>query len=346
MSSVTKIVLTGAPCSGKTTALKRIKSYFGARGRDVIICPEAATIAIQNGVKRDDMYAFEAEVARLQLELEDECVKKAKDGSVIILDRGLTDCFSYVDDAKRFSSEYVHQDYAQTWNRYDAVIMLESVGETDYHTSDVRIEDYSYIKEAQERLLNVYVGHPHFRFVKSQNDFEKKLTRTIAEIDAIIGSVETEVKYLIEFPDIPKVMELPCKKTNISQTYLLSQIGTHRIRERVVDGYATYFETLKLRLSGMSAQEHESIISKEEYDELMQSADPNKSTIVKDRYCFLYDGQYFELDVYPFWSDKAIIELELTDENQQVILPSFIKLIEDVSNKKEYKNNYLASLKL
>ena len=29
----------------------------------------------------------------------------------------------------------------------------------------------------------------------------------------------------------------------------------------------------------------------------------------KSRYCLTYEGQYFEIDLYPFWKDNAIAEL-------------------------------------
>lgn len=342
MPNIIKIAITGAPCCGKTTIINSIIDKLDLNNRDVVLCPEVATMLINDGVSREDMLSFETKVALKQIELENELEEKAERDTVIICDRGLTDCFSYADDL----AKNIGVDYISSWNRYDAVIMLEMADKRHYVSNDVRTEAYEENLSMQQKLLDVYIGHPHFRFVKSCERFDDKINATAKEINSILSGVETEIKYLIEYPDVAKAMTLPCKKTEIAQTYLLSTIGTHRIRERKVDGIATYFETLKIRISGISAHENEGIISKEVYDELMLNADPNKNTIFKDRYCFLYDGQYFEMDVYPFWDDKAVIELELTDQNQKVNLPDFIKVIKDVSNNKKYKNNYLASLKL
>ena len=44
-----KIVLTGGPCGGKTTALARLSSYLRERGFEVITCPEAFSILGSNG---------------------------------------------------------------------------------------------------------------------------------------------------------------------------------------------------------------------------------------------------------------------------------------------------------
>ena len=47
---ITKIVLTGGPCAGKTTALSWINNYFTNRGYTVLFVPETATELITNGV--------------------------------------------------------------------------------------------------------------------------------------------------------------------------------------------------------------------------------------------------------------------------------------------------------
>ena len=60
----------------------------------------------------------------------------------------------------------------------------------------------------------------------------------------------------------------------------------------------------------------------------------------------MFDGQYFELDVFDFWNDRAFLELEMKSENHSFTLPPEIKVIKDVSNDYHYKNNYLAGLDL
>jgi len=50
-----KIVLTGGPCSGKTTGLARVSSFLRERGFRVFTVPEAATILFLNGGSVDDL---------------------------------------------------------------------------------------------------------------------------------------------------------------------------------------------------------------------------------------------------------------------------------------------------
>ena len=64
--------------------------------------------------------------------------------------------------------------------------------------------------------------------------------------------------------------------------------------------------------------------------------------IRKKRFCLTYDNQYFEIDIYPFWDHQAIVEIELSDENQEVIFPPQLKVIREVTDEAEYRNSYLA----
>lgn len=349
MAKITKIALTGAPCSGKTSAVEKLAADLYTDTRDVFICPESAYEVIASGASREDYLAFETLVAKKQLENEAEILKKAeqsdKDEVVIIYDRSITDCFSYVDD-KIALAENIGMNIVDSWARYDAFIVLETAPESEYFSTSARIETYNEALEYQKRLLDVSVGHSHLRYVKNERTFDEKYSACRAEIESVLSGFEIEKKFLIEYPELTSLEKYNPFKAEISQTYLLCAVGSHRIRKRGSNGTFTYFETLKIRVTGSCAEESESVITKEVYDELMESADPNKNTITKDRYCFLYDGQYFELDVFRFWDDRALLELELKSENQEYKLPPEIKVIEDVSDDYHYKNSYLAGLKL
>ena len=49
MKEIKKIVLTGGPCAGKTTALVKIVDYFSNYGYKVFTIPEVPTIYSQAG---------------------------------------------------------------------------------------------------------------------------------------------------------------------------------------------------------------------------------------------------------------------------------------------------------
>ena len=154
---------------------------------------------------------------------------------------------------------------------------------------------------------------------------------------------EIERKYLIEYPDIG-MLNGCADKSEIVQTYLAKSAygGSARVRKRGLDGRYTYTHTEKKRINDIRRIELEREITEEEYHELLKSADPERKVIYKTRYCLDYLGQMFEIDVYPFWQDQAIMELELRDEAQRVTFPPFIHVIAEVTSDKRYTNSSLA----
>ena len=72
-----KFVLTGGPCSGKTTALERLQVFLRERGFRVFVAPEAATMLFINGASVNDFarpesaFAFQQFVINSQMTLED-----------------------------------------------------------------------------------------------------------------------------------------------------------------------------------------------------------------------------------------------------------------------------------
>lgn len=344
MSDIIRVALSGGPCSGKTTCIEYIKAHYESKDIPVFVCNESATEVICDGVSREDMLLFETAVANNQIKLENELNNALAnidaEKILVIYDRGLTDCFGYVDDSKALEQN-IGISRVESWSRYDAVMILESAD--CYESSDIRIEDEELAREYADSVLSAWLGHPHLRYIKAYDSFDDKISAIIGEIDCMVNDIEQEKKYLIEYPSLDDLSKYNPVCSHIEQVYLLSNVGSHRIRKRSVDGYDTYFETIKIRITDSMCTELEHIISKDDYISLLGNANPKKCPIIKDRYCFLYDGQYFELDLFPFWDDKAFMELELRDESQLITLPPEISVIKDVSDDKHYKNNYLAT---
>lgn len=162
----------------------------------------------------------------------------------------------------------------------------------------------------------------------------------------MIGStpIEIERKFLIYMPDTDALKRLcGIRIKSIWQTYLLTDDGSNaRVRRIVENGKESFVKTVKRRISTLSCYEEEGEISADEYLQEMKRADHSKSTIEKTRYAFPYGNHTVEIDVYPFWSDRAILEVELASEEESFSLPDFIKVIREVSEDKRYKNTNLA----
>ena len=152
---------------------------------------------------------------------------------------------------------------------------------------------------------------------------------------------EIERKFLIEFPNIEILEKYP--KSEIAQTYLKTENGfTSRVRKRTSDGVTKYIFTEKKRITDLTCIENEREISAKEYEELLKLADPERTTVEKVRYCIPFNGRVVEVDIYPFWNDRAIAEVELESEDEATLLPDFIKIIRDVTAEKAYKNASIA----
>lgn len=152
--------------------------------------------------------------------------------------------------------------------------------------------------------------------------------------------LEIERKYLIKYPDRALLDRLEnCKKVSISQTYLLPN---GRVRRWECDRKITYFHTVKQKISDLTRIEIEREINTEEYEELLQSADPDRKPIEKVRYRYTFQEQLFEIDLFPFWSDRAFCETELQSEDETREFPPFLEIIKEVTFDKRYTNRNLA----
>ena len=157
---------------------------------------------------------------------------------------------------------------------------------------------------------------------------------------------EIERKYLIVRPTKEVLSNLPqCDITEIKQIYLkrFNPSITRRIRKRGSNekGFKYYY-TEKIPVSFGEKIEVEKEISADEYSKLKDEIDPKTSAIYKERYCFNYLNQLFELDVYEFSDELATLEIELDDINRKVDLPDFIEIIKDVTGDNRYSNGALS----
>ena len=154
---------------------------------------------------------------------------------------------------------------------------------------------------------------------------------------------EIERKFLIRRP-AAAWLEANCDGSDIIQTYLKTEATGHsdRVRRRAGKDGVVYTHTVKRRISDLRREEQEREISEEEYLTLLQRADPERRSIEKRRYVLAYEGKDFEIDVYPFWQDRAVMEIELADEAEAVKLPPEIEIIKEVTRDRHYTNAALA----
>ncbi len=357
---ISKIVLTGGPCAGKTTALTWINNYFSKRGYTVLFVPETATELISNGVapwtcnSNYDYQTFQFRLQKIKEQIFDDAAKTMKSNKILIVcDRGLLDNKAYMKEVE-FKQLLRKFNTSETKERdsYDAVFHLVSAakGKENIYTlanNVARTESVEEAKKLDDKIISAWTGHPHFRIIDNSTDFEEKLERLLKEITVFLGEpepYEIERKYLIYYPNIKELEKMPnCTKIDIIQTYLKSEDGVERrVRARGIDGDYLYYLTEKRKISNLKRIETERKLTQDEYLSLLMETDNRLHSIHKTRYCLVDNNQYFEIDIYPEWDNQAIMEIELSSEDEEIQIPKFIKIIKEVTEEDCYKNYQMA----
>ncbi|MBQ7352171.1 MAG: AAA family ATPase [Clostridia bacterium] len=360
---VYKIVITGGPCAGKSTALSWIQEEYTKLGYCVLFIPETATEVITAGLNKQNIpsdFEFQKIILTAQLNKEklfESSIKniESSDKILLVCDRGALDGKAYLDELN-FNRllRTLGKSEIELRDNYDAVFHLvtSAKGAEEFYTLDnnsARSENITEAILADDKTLSAWAGHPHLRVINNENDFSDKMKKLISEISGFLGEpqpYEIERKFLIKYPNISSIKNPTLKCVEIIQTYLHSQNENEeiRIRQRGADGNYTYTKTIKKAISPIKRVEIEKRISKDEYLDLLMNSDTNKKQIRKTRYCMIHNDHYFEIDIYPFWNDKAIMEVELLSEDEIVSFPDEIEIIKEVTNDNSYKNYNLAIL--
>ncbi len=369
-----QIALTGGPCSGKTTALNFLSEKLRDRGFRVFNVPEVATMTISGGVpdisniakNNPGLYLkIEECMFQMQLALENKfhilASQFPNEPRVIICDRGLKDFEAYIGE-KNFSAllEDVNCNISHIYGRYDGIVDLVTAanGAEEYYTlENNKARQETTLEEARKNckaVQDAWVGHPHLWIIDNSTNFELKLKRVLRAICRTLGipaPIEIERRFLIK--DLPNFQSavfdnIKIQKISIEQMYLKSQDENEelRIRRRSQWDSSNYYYTTKDR-RGQWPIEKETSISARDYLALQNYLkDPQKDVIRKNRYCFVYKNQYFELDYFlapDRHRGKIILEIELTEENDKVEIPPFLDVTREITGDKSYSNYALAS---
>lgn len=360
-----RIVLTGGPCGGKTQITNRLIQDLEEKGYYVFVVPETATELLTNGIKPSGLLKnidFQRFVLEKQLAKEELYNKLEnfypKDKIIILYDRGIMDNSAYI--SKNNFDKLLKEkglSVAEVYEHYDAVFHLVTAakGAIEYYqwnnpVSKTECNNSARLESPQEAIakdmdtLNAWIGYPHLRVFDNSTDFEGKVLRVKEEIYNMLGvpvPKEIERKFLIKIPTYDEYNKLGyVVKTHILQTYLKSKDGIERrVRQRgnPTTGYNFYY-TEKQEIRNGERFENEYKISYKEFINYLTQADTTLHQISKTRYCFIFENRYFEMDIYPFSQEYAILEVEVNSLDEKVKLPP-VSIIREVTGDKSF-NNY------
>ena len=359
---ITKIVLTGGPAAGKTTLISRVLHEFKQEdGWRIITIPETATELISGfGIRPFggcmSMLAFQDFVVADQIHKEKLALDAAQvvpeDNILILYDRALMDDKAYISDEEfaEVISRFDGRTEASVLAGYDAVIHLVTCAKGAEFAYDLgnnaRTESLEAAREMDDRTLRAWSGHPNLKIIDNSVNFDDKINRALREIYRCLGEPEPmseKRKYLVEMPSLDALKQkYSALALDMMQTYLtVTQPGVERrIRQQKNGENYLYFYTEKHFMPDGTKWDTEKPISEKTYIRYLMEGDSSLHSVRKTKYRFIYAGCRFELDVYPFSADRAVLFRYSGDD--AVPMPPEIRVIREVTGDPAYKNRQLA----
>jgi CYTH domain-containing protein/thymidylate kinase len=362
MESAHMIVLTGGPCSGKSSSLAYLTEKLSDHGFMVFVIPETATLISTNGIDRRKMdrgtqvAAYEEANLELQLAFEETYVRAVnrifpERKKVILLDRGVMDIKAFLskEDFRQMLRKKGLKEVALR-DRYSGVIHLVTAAEgaESFYTTEnngARIETPEEAIELDRKTRESWLGHPHLKIIDNRTDFEGKIRRVFDAISQLLGipsSSASKERLLVK--DI-RYEQLPAHQiVEIEQVYLRSRNAEEEIhiRKRGQEDSHLYF--LRRTTKGPFAVASEELIDEQQFLNLRKLIDPKTETLVKERICFLWNNRHFELDRYRGKNEGlSILTVEPSEPEDGSEIPSFISVDKSLSGNSRYSERGLAA---
>ncbi len=368
MAGVTEIVLTGGPCAGKTTGKNYIAERLREKGVRVFCVPEVATMFIAGGIsdidqlRRQDEKKYllvEKQMLLCQIALAEQFRRLAsifsEEKKIILYDRGPMDVKVYT--PKGYFEALLKEcglTLRDARDRFHAVFHLVSAadGAEKFYTLDNNVarqeKDLDAARQIDRATIEAWLGHPHLKIIDNSTDFEGKMKRLLAGITKVLEMpvpLEIERRFLLVRPPDFNIEPLRrAQRIFVEQMYLATPTGEEvRIRRWSQGSSSIYYITRKKNVAGGVRQETEEEISASQYRAFQALRDPRSKIIRKDRHCFEWRHQYFELDVFREPRRRlCILEAELTEENDKLFLPPFLEIRAEVTDDQTYSNHHIA----
>lgn len=220
---VFKVVFTGGPCAGKTTAITKLTELLRDKGYTTFVVPEAATLISQSGgnlnlaIYTDQQKVkFQFFLMMIQMSLEDCLLGIARNsnatGNVVLLcDRGTMDGRAYVEKQlwEQILNDHDLNQHRIRDQRYDLVIHITTAanGAEDHYndkTNSARHESIGFARHIDRNLEEAWIDHPHFVQINNQfPSFEEKISAVINTVYKYLGidvALDFYNKYLVANP--------------------------------------------------------------------------------------------------------------------------------------------------
>lgn len=356
-----KIVLTGGPCAGKTTALSRIEEELTERGYRVIIVSESATELIKAGIRPfgDNAFHylnFQRLILEYQLDKEKMYERAAsmtpeEEKVVLVYDRGVMDNKAYVPKEFHTLVEERELSELELLDNYDMVLHLVTAADgcPEFYTLENNQARSESVEEAialDKKTQEAWLGHNRLVVIDNSTSFEDKLKRVMDNIYQLTNnpySIRYQRKYLVDLQNSEFDFGNSLASIEIEQTYLEEDRENYerRLRKRTVGNEKTYYLTVQKKApDGLSKIVTDKKITEKDYLKLLEMSG-DSYTIKKTRHTFIHEKQYMKLDVFAD-EEFGILEVNPIDAESMVNLPSYLRIEKEVTNDHDFDNIVLA----
>ena len=187
-----RLVLTGGPGGGKTTAADLFRREIG---EGVIVVPESATLLFGGGFPRPQephaRRSAQAAIYHVQRNLEDIQAAQFPD-RVLLCDRGTVDGGAYWPDGSDEFYQSVGSSHEAELDRYDAVIFFETAARGGHgfeSENRFRTESQHEAIALDTRLRDLWSPHPHFTVIPHTESFFRKMTIGLGILESLVAQL-------------------------------------------------------------------------------------------------------------------------------------------------------------
>lgn len=192
-----KIVVTGGPGGGKTTALDLFQREYIDQ---LNVVPEAASLMFSAGLKRNHTDSAKVKLSqiaiyKMQKTLEESFTSLAQ-GSLLLCDRGSLDGLAYWPDTEEDYFRTLSTSYEKEFAEYHAVIFFQTSAASGHaitSNNPFRTENAAQATKLDKKLQEIWSKHPNYHFVQNNTSFMKKIGMGIATINKVL--LDSQLKF-------------------------------------------------------------------------------------------------------------------------------------------------------
>lgn len=185
-----KIVLTGAPSSGKSSVMKELADLFGEQ---VLLVPESAVVLLQGGFPApshsdlEQIRAFQKAILQVQAGLEFILPKQKPAAQFAVFDRASLDGGGFWPPGPEDFLKQFSVDRQKEYAKFTDVLFLElPTPEMFGGVNDLRFHNFEQSALSERQLEAVWKDHPRFRKIPAKATLEEKVRSVVSVIKDIL----------------------------------------------------------------------------------------------------------------------------------------------------------------